>query len=93
MIAIIAIWIAAFLFSNMHKCIPFSLRWTGLGGNNFQCIDENVMYLAQDFSDVFNDREYSTTSDLLLILKRNSHDTLDADSLRKLPDQEGWNAG
>ena len=61
MIAIIVIWTAAFLFSNMLQCIPFSLRWTGLAGNNFQCIDENGMYLAQAFSEVFNDREYRTT--------------------------------
>ncbi|KAK4692115.1 hypothetical protein P7C71_g5025, partial [Lecanoromycetidae sp. Uapishka_2] len=36
-------------------CIPLSLNWTGLGGNNFQCIDENMMYLAQAFSDVITD--------------------------------------
>jgi hypothetical protein len=90
---IIVIWIAAFLFSSMLQCIPFSLNWTALGDNNFQCIDENMMYLAQASSDVFNDREYRTTNDLLLMLKRNSPDSLDADSLRKLHEHEDWIVG
>lgn len=93
MIAIIVIWTAAFPFSNMLQCIPFFLNWTALGDNNFQCIDENIMYLVQAFSDVFTNRGYRTINDLLLMLKRNSPDSLDADSLRKLHEHEDWVVG
>lgn len=55
MISVVIVWTVAFFFANMLQCIPLSLNWTGLGGNNFQCIDENMMYLGQAFSDVITD--------------------------------------
>ena len=58
MIVVVVVWTVAFFISNMLQCIPLSLNWTGLGGNNYQCIDENMMYLGQAFSDVITDGEY-----------------------------------
>jgi hypothetical protein len=55
MITVIIVWTVAFFFSNMLQCIPFSQNWTGLGGSPDQCIDENMMYLGQAFSDAITD--------------------------------------
>ena len=55
MITIIVIWTVGFFFANMLQCYPISVNWTGLGGNGDACIDENMMYLGQAFSDAITD--------------------------------------
>lgn len=83
MIAVVVVWTVAFFISNMLQCIPLSLNWTGLGGNNYQCIDKNMMYLGQAFSDVITDGEYLAGS-FDAVLRLDSYDPLDAAALRKL---------
>ncbi|CAF9939787.1 MAG: hypothetical protein ALECFALPRED_008288 [Alectoria fallacina] len=55
MITVIVIWTVAFFFANMLQCYPISENWTGLGGSADACIDENMMYLGQAFSDAITD--------------------------------------
>ncbi len=55
MITIILIWSVGFFFANMLQCYPISDNWTGLGGTANTCIDENMMYLGQAFSDAITD--------------------------------------
>lgn len=55
MITIIVIWTIAFFFANMLQCYPISENWTGLGGSAGTCIDENMMYVGQAFSDAITD--------------------------------------
>ena len=55
MITIIVIWTVGFFFANMLQCYPISVNWTGLAGSADTCIDENMMYLGQAFSDVITD--------------------------------------
>lgn len=55
MIIIVVTWTVAFLFSNMLQCYPISVNWTGLGGDVDTCIDENMMYVGQAFSDAITD--------------------------------------
>ena len=55
MITIIVVWTVAFFFANMLQCYPISENWTGLGGTADTCIDENMMYVGQAFSDAITD--------------------------------------
>ncbi|CAD6582042.1 MAG: hypothetical protein ASARMPRED_000769 [Alectoria sarmentosa] len=55
MIMIIVIWTVTFFFANLLQCYPISENWTGLGGSADTCIDENMMYLGQAFSDAITD--------------------------------------
>ena len=55
MITIVVIWTVSFFFANMLQCYPISVNWTGLAGSADTCIDENMMYLGQAFSDVITD--------------------------------------
>ena len=55
MIIIIVIWTVGFFFASMLQCYPISENWTGLGGTVETCIDENMMYLGQAFSDSITD--------------------------------------
>lgn len=55
MITVIVIWTVAFFFANMLQCYPISENWTGLGGSADTCIDENMMYVGQAFSDAITD--------------------------------------
>lgn len=55
MITIIVIWTISFFFANMLQCYPISENWTGLGGTADTCIDENMMYVGQAFSDAITD--------------------------------------
>ena len=55
MITIIVIWTIGFFFANLLQCYPISENWTGLGGTATTCIDENMMYLGQAFSDAITD--------------------------------------
>ena len=55
MITIIVIWTVGFFFANMLQCYPISENWTGLGGTADTCIDENMMYIGQAFSDAITD--------------------------------------
>lgn len=55
MITVIGIWTVGFFFANMLQCYPISENWTGLGGTAGTCIDENMMYVGQAFSDAITD--------------------------------------
>ena len=55
MITVIVIWIVGFFFSNMLQCYPISENWTGGGGTLDTCIEENMMYVGQAFSDAITD--------------------------------------
>ena len=55
MITINVVWTVAFFFANMLQCYPMSENWTGLGGTADTCIDENMMYVGQAFSDAITD--------------------------------------
>lgn len=55
MITVIVMWTVAFFFANMLQCYPISENWTGFGGTADTCIDENMMYLGQAFSDAITD--------------------------------------
>ena len=55
MITVIVIWTVGFFFANMLQCYPISENWTGFGGTAETCIDENMMYLGQAFSDSITD--------------------------------------
>lgn len=55
MITIVVTWTVAFFFANMLQCYPLSENWTGSGGTADTCIDENMMYVGQAFSDAITD--------------------------------------
>lgn len=55
MITVVVIWTVAFFFANMLQCYPISENWTDLGGTADTCIDENMMYVGQAFSDSITD--------------------------------------
>ena len=55
MITITVIWTVTFFFANMLQCYPISENWTGLGGTTDTCINENMMYVGQAFSDAITD--------------------------------------
>ena len=55
MITVVVTWTVAFFFANMLQCYPISENWTGSGGTDATCIDENMMYVGQAFSDAIID--------------------------------------
>ncbi|MCJ1458323.1 hypothetical protein MMC28_008694 [Mycoblastus sanguinarius] len=55
MIGVVIVWAVAFFFSNLLQCWPISLNWTAFGSVPSGCIETNVMYIAQAYSDVFTD--------------------------------------
>ncbi|KAL8930017.1 MAG: hypothetical protein Q9172_000249 [Xanthocarpia lactea] len=46
------LWTVGFFFSNLLQCYPISVNWTGLGYSDGKCLNTNVMFLAQAWSDV-----------------------------------------
>ena len=55
MIAVVLAWTIAFLFANLFQCWPLWINWIGSGATLQNCINTNVMYLAQAWSDVLTD--------------------------------------
>lgn len=55
MFAIVAMWTIGFFFSNLLQCWPISTNWDYSGFVTSKCIDTNMMYLAQAWSDVITD--------------------------------------
>lgn len=55
MIVVVVVWTVAFFLCNMLQCYPISENWTALGGSENTCINENMMYLGQAFSDAITD--------------------------------------
>ena len=74
MIAVSSIWTVGFFFANLLQCWPLSVNWTGFGSSEDDCVDNNVMYLAQAWSDVLTDRKY--TSHTLLLLPSDEYTVL-----------------
>ena len=55
MIAIVLVWMTAFFFANLFQCWPLWINWVNFGATYENCINTNVMYLAQAWSDVLTD--------------------------------------
>lgn len=55
MISIVGIWTTAFFFANLLQCYPISTNWVGPGADSYSCINTNMMYLAQAWTDVLTD--------------------------------------
>ena len=55
MISIICIWTVAFFFANLLQCYPIWLNWEYSGAAVALCINTNMMYLAQAWTDVLTD--------------------------------------
>ena len=55
MIAVVLVWTVAFFFANLFQCWPLWIDWTNFGFTYDNCINTNMMYLAQAWSDVFTD--------------------------------------
>ena len=55
MISVVIVWTVAFFFSNLFQCWPLWVNWTDWGSTPNNCINTNVMYLAQAWSDVLTD--------------------------------------
>jgi len=52
MIGLAFVWTVAFFFSELLQCIPLSVNWSGFGSLHGQCLDVNMMMIAQAWSDV-----------------------------------------
>ena len=55
MIAVVLVWTIAFFFANLFQCWPLWINWFEFGATFENCINTNVMYLAQAWSDVLTD--------------------------------------
>ena len=55
MISIVSVWTVAFFFSNLLQCFPIWVNWESSGGLVDYCINTNMMYLAQAWTDVLTD--------------------------------------
>ena len=55
MIAIVLVWMVAFFFANLFQCWPLWINWINVGSSFENCINTNMMYLAQAWSDVITD--------------------------------------
>lgn len=55
MISIISVWTVAFFFANLLQCYPISTNWEASGAQVSSCINTNMMYLAQAWTDVLTD--------------------------------------
>lgn len=52
MICLTFVWTVAFFFSELLQCIPLSVNWSGFGSLYGQCLNVNMMIIAQAWSDV-----------------------------------------
>ena len=48
-------WTVAFFFANLFQCLPLWIEWTAFGSPEENCINTNMMFLAQAWSDVLID--------------------------------------
>lgn len=55
MITVSSVWTVAFFFANLFQCWPLWIDWTNFGFNYANCINTNLMYLAQAWSDFLTD--------------------------------------
>lgn len=55
MITVVITWTVAFFLTNMLQCFPIAVNWTGWGAAVNSCINTNVMFLAQAWSDMITD--------------------------------------
>ena len=55
MVAVVLVWTVTFFFANLFQCWPLWINWTDFGSTVENCINTNVMYLAQAWSDVLTD--------------------------------------
>lgn len=55
MVTVVLIWTIAFFFANLFQCQPLWINWTDFGSTVENCIDTEVMYLSQAWSDVLTD--------------------------------------
>ena len=56
MFGVIFCWTVGFFFSNLFQCWPININWNTNGGTSqSRCIDSNIMYIAQAYSDVIID--------------------------------------
>ena len=55
MIVVVFVWTVAFFFANLFQCWPLWIDWTAFGSTPENCINTNIMYLAQAWSDVLTD--------------------------------------
>ena len=55
MMSIIGVWTTAFFFANLLQCYPIWLNWEASGAQVSSCINTNMMYLAQAWTDVLTD--------------------------------------
>lgn len=55
MITVTTVWTVVFFVANLLQCQPLQVNWTGFGSTTYNCINTNVMYLAQAWSDVLTD--------------------------------------
>lgn len=62
MIAVVLVWTIAFFFANLFQCWPLWIDWTGFGSTELNCINTNIMYLAQAWSDVLTDGKKCLTT-------------------------------
>ena len=54
MISVTIAWTIAFFFANLLQCLPLSVNWK-LGYTPGACINEDQLYLAQGYSDIWTD--------------------------------------
>lgn len=47
MMSVTSVWTVAFFFANLLQCRPLWIDWTGFGSTVENCINTNMMYLAQ----------------------------------------------
>lgn len=52
MIGLTFVWTVAFFFSELLQCIPLSVNWTKSGNLPGQCLNVDMMMIAQAWSDV-----------------------------------------
>ena len=55
MIAIVVVWTVAFFLANVLQCYPIWINWNASGAQADQCINTNMMYKAQAWTDVLTD--------------------------------------
>lgn len=52
MMGLTFVWTVAFFFAELLQCIPLSVNWNGRGNLPGQCLNVDMMMLAQAWSDV-----------------------------------------
>lgn len=55
MMGIVGVWFVAFFFANLLQCYPISVNWVDSGAQNTSCINTNMMYIAQAWTDMLTD--------------------------------------